>query len=140
MNRNSSRAAGTQTAGADLRQSGSSSSSGSGSSTAPDKECAPRLAAFSSTQTLNAGLSCFSRIAQASPAGPAPTFATSYSMTSRGDSLIEEPPKVEIGPQIEPGVRGPRKTGDSRSQTRVSGETSTRRTAREGIWAAASLY
>src|SRR5690606_30707056 len=30
------------------------------------------------------GRSCFRRIANASPAGPAPTVTTSYSMTSRG--------------------------------------------------------
>jgi hypothetical protein len=49
---------------------------------------APKPAAFSSTQTLKLGLSCFRRMALARPAGPAPTIATSYSMTSRAASLI----------------------------------------------------
>src|SRR5882724_5219211 len=70
-------------------------------------------------------LSCFSRIAQASPAGPAPTIATSYSMTSRGDSLIEWPPKnwaiVDHKPEL-PGGRPP------------GGQTS------EGIFVVVSLY
>ena len=56
--------------------------------TAPDRECAPRLAAFSSTQMLKSGFSCFRRMAHARPAGPAPTIATSYSMTSRALSVI----------------------------------------------------
>src|SRR5512138_1925078 len=51
--------------------------------TAPESECAPTEDPFSSTQTLASGLSCLSRIAHASPAGPAPTMTTSYSMTSR---------------------------------------------------------
>ena len=46
-----------------VRQFGSSFSSGPGSSTAPDSECAPTAEAFSSTQMLISGLSCFSRIA-----------------------------------------------------------------------------
>ncbi len=88
MNRNSSRVAGTQIAGACSRHDGSNSSSGPGSSTAPEREWAPRLAAFSRTQTLRSGFSCFRRMAQAKPAGPPPTIATSYSMTSRAISLI----------------------------------------------------
>src|SRR5687768_15119143 len=66
-----------------VRQFGSSCSSGPDSSTAPDNECAPTAEPFSSTQTLRSALSCFSRIAHARPAGPAPTITTSYSITSR---------------------------------------------------------
>jgi hypothetical protein len=62
--------------------------------TAPDRECAPRLAAFSSTQIFKAGLSCFSLMAQDNPAGPAPTMATSYSMTSRWAWLIKLTPEI----------------------------------------------
>ena len=81
--RNSSRFAGTQMPGGDWRQSGSSASSGPGSITAPESECAPTAEPFSSTQTLRSGLSCLRRMAHARPAGPAPTIATSYSITSR---------------------------------------------------------
>ena len=66
-----------------LRQFGSSFSSAAGSSTAPESECAPTAAAFSSTQMFVSGLSCFRRIAQARPAGPAPMTTMSYSITSR---------------------------------------------------------
>ena len=45
-------------------------------------------APFSSTTTESSGLTCFSRIAAASPAGPAPTITTSNSMLSRSISLI----------------------------------------------------
>src|SRR5580698_9948145 len=93
MNIKSSWVAGTQMSGGLARHAGSSSSSGPGSKTAPDSECAPKLAAFSSTQTLKSGLSCFSLMAQAKPAGPAPTMATSYSMTSRF-SIIKLTPKT----------------------------------------------
>lgn len=51
--------------------------------TAPDNMCAPISELFSITATVNSGLICFKRIAQASPAGPAPTMITSYSMISR---------------------------------------------------------
>ncbi len=80
---NSSSAAGTQIGGGLSRQPGSSASSGAGSITAPDRMCAPMVLAFSITQTEMSGLSCLSRIANANPAGPAPTVTTSYSMTSR---------------------------------------------------------
>src|ERR1700738_78459 len=99
ISRTSSFAALTFMPGYSVRQFGNSFSIGPGSSTAPDREWAPRAAAFSSTQTLKAGLICFRRIAQASPAGPAPTIATSYSMTSRGDSFIDLPPSIEIAPE-----------------------------------------
>jgi hypothetical protein len=50
---------------------------------APESKCAPTSAPFSSTQTDSSGLSCFNRIAQDNPAGPAPTITTSYAMLSR---------------------------------------------------------
>ncbi len=103
--------------------------------TAPDSECAPRLAAFSSTQTLKAGLSCFRRIAQASPAGPAPTIATSYSMTSRGVSLIELHLSRDWA-----GRWGHEKSALVDHKPGSTGEASTRRTADEGICAVPSLY
>ena len=63
-----------------------SSSSARGSKTFPDRMCAPTSAPFSTTHTLRSSpvssASCFSRIAAASPAGPAPTVTTSYSITS----------------------------------------------------------
>ncbi len=83
---NSSRAAGTQIGGGFLPHSGNSAFKGSGSITAPDRICAPIVEAFSITQTRISGLSCLSRMAKASPAGPAPTVTTSYSIDSR--SLI----------------------------------------------------
>src|SRR5688572_556263 len=83
ISRTSSSAAGTFMPVYSLRQFGSSFSSGPGSSTAPDSACAPTDEAFSSTQILVCGLSCFRRMAQARPAGPAPTTTTSYSITSR---------------------------------------------------------
>src|SRR4030095_524639 len=72
-----------------LRQFGSSFSRAAGSSTAPERECAPTDDAFSSTQMFLSGWSCFRRIAQARPAGPAPTITTSYSITSL--SVIRHP-------------------------------------------------
>src|SRR6201985_3109212 len=86
--RNSSRLAGTQIAGGDWRHSGARASSGPGSITAPESACAPTADAFSNTQMLVSGLSCLSRMAQESPAGPPPTMATSYSMTSRSTALL----------------------------------------------------
>src|SRR5688572_18376528 len=83
ISRTSSSAAGTFMPVYSLRQFGSSFSSGPGSSTAPERACAPTAEAFSSTQMLISGLSCFRRMAQARPAGPAPTTTTSYSITSR---------------------------------------------------------
>src|SRR6185312_3290737 len=65
------------------RQPGSRASSGCGSITAPDRICAPIVEAFSMTHTLTSGLSCFRRIANDRPDGPAPTTTTSYSMVSR---------------------------------------------------------
>src|SRR4051812_9685884 len=65
------------------RQVGNSSSSARGSTTAPDKMCAPISEPFSSTQTLNSGLTCLSRIAVDSPAGPPPTITTSKGIDSR---------------------------------------------------------
>src|SRR6185437_7793225 len=81
--RNSSRLAGTQMAGGLERHSGASASSGAGSITAPESACAPTDAPFSSRQTVRSGLSCLRRMAHARPPGPAPTIATSYSITSR---------------------------------------------------------
>src|SRR5262245_27342157 len=70
-----------------LRQSGKRRSSATGSITAPDRICAPTSEPFSNTTTetsLPRSLaSCFSRIAAARPAGPAPTITTSNSMLSR---------------------------------------------------------
>src|SRR5580704_5083283 len=88
MKRNSSRLDGTQIAGGDCRHCGNSASSGPGSMTAPESACAPMAEAFSSTQMLVSGLSCLSRMAQARPAGPPPTMAMSYSMTSRSTALL----------------------------------------------------
>ena len=69
-------------------QFGSSSVMARGSITAPDRMCAPGSEPFSSTTTDTslpaAAASCFSRIAVDSPAGPAPTITTSYSIASRG--------------------------------------------------------
>jgi hypothetical protein len=89
ISRTSSSAAGTFMPVYSLRQFGSSFSSAAGSSTAPESECAPTAEAFSSTQMLLSGLSCFRRMAQARPAGPAPTTTMSYSITSR--SVISVP-------------------------------------------------
>src|SRR5688572_1164673 len=83
ISRTSSSAAGTFMPVYSLRQFGSSFSNAAGSSTAPESECAPTDEAFSSTQMFVSGLSCLRRIAQARPAGPAPTMTTSYSITSR---------------------------------------------------------
>ena len=80
---NSSSFAGTQIGGGLSRQPGSRASSGSGSITAPERICAPMVLDFSITQTLMSGLICLRRIANARPAGPAPTVTTSYSITSR---------------------------------------------------------
>ena len=44
--------------------------------TAPERMCAPTSEPFSTTTTLVSGESCLSRIAAASPAGPAPTITT----------------------------------------------------------------
>src|SRR6201991_1292917 len=80
---NSSFDTGTQTGGGFFRHSGSRRSSGAGSITAPERIWAPIVEAFSITQTESSGLSCFVRIANARPAGPAPTTTRSYSMVSR---------------------------------------------------------
>jgi hypothetical protein len=70
-------------------QSGTSSASATGSMTAPERMCAPTSEPFSTTHTdssrLAAAASCFSRIAVARPAGPAPTTTTSYCIDSRSD-------------------------------------------------------
>ena len=65
------------------RPFGQQLSSGPGSITAPDKRMRTyRRGLFQHAYAL-LGVSCFRRIAQARPAGPPPTIATSYSMTSR---------------------------------------------------------
>src|SRR5690606_11775866 len=55
--------------------------------TAPDRIWPPTSAAFSITTTLisppSSAALCFSRLAAARPAGPAPTMTTSYSALSR---------------------------------------------------------
>src|SRR4026208_726996 len=78
ISRTSSSAAGTFIPLYSLRPFGSSFSSAAGSSTAPESECAPTDDAFPSAEMVLAG-----RPARASPAGPAPTITTSYSITSR---------------------------------------------------------
>ena len=69
-------------------QSGKSSVIARGSMTAPLRMCAPGSEPFSSTTTDTslpaAAASCFSLMAADSPAGPAPTTTTSYSIDSRG--------------------------------------------------------
>src|SRR3954467_8336240 len=69
-NQNSSFVTGTQIGGGFLPHSGRSAFRGSGSMTAPERICAPIVEAFSITQTRISGFSCFSRIANARPAGP----------------------------------------------------------------------
>src|SRR5580698_589724 len=91
---NSSSPAGTQIGGGLSRQPGSRASSGCGSITAPERICAPMVEAFSITHTLTSGLSCLRRIANDSPAGPAPTTMTSYSIVSR--SLMADFPQQQI--------------------------------------------
>ena len=54
--------------------------------TQPERMWAPTSEPFSSRQMFASGSFSFSRIAQASPAGPPPTMAKSYSMTSRSMS------------------------------------------------------
>ena len=80
---NSSCFTGTQMGSEAWRHSGSNASRGAGSSTAPERMCAPTVEPFSRTQTRSSALRCLSRMAVASPAGPAPITATSYSITSR---------------------------------------------------------
>ena len=70
------------------RQPGSSLSIPIGSTTAPERICAPTSAPFSRTTTESSGSTCFSRIAAARPAGPAPTITTSNSIASRSGSSI----------------------------------------------------
>jgi hypothetical protein len=60
-----------------VRHSGSNSSSALGSTTAPDRMWAPISEPFSRTHTERSGLSCFTRIDAARPAGPPPTITTS---------------------------------------------------------------
>src|SRR4051812_9908128 len=54
--------------------------------TAPERMCAPTSEPFSTTTTPISGDICLSRIAAASPAGPAPTITTSNSIASRAGS------------------------------------------------------
>ena len=60
---------------------------------------------LSTTTTLVSGESCLSRIAAASPAGPAPTITTSNSMASRAgnSSVLIAPP---TGDPVAAGCRG----------------------------------
>src|SRR6185312_2298886 len=71
-------------------RSGNSSRNERGFTTAPERECSPRVSAFSSTPILTSArsccASCASSIAQASPAGPAPTMSTSSSVRSPAPS------------------------------------------------------
>src|SRR6516165_9834690 len=54
--------------------------------TAPERMWAPTSEPFSTMTTDFSGASCLSRIAAASPAGPAPTITVSNSIASRGGS------------------------------------------------------
>jgi hypothetical protein len=73
-------------------QSGISSAMPLGSITAPERMCAPDLGALLQHRHGDVGVICFSRIAAASPDGPAPTITTSYSIASRSTaSLIRVP-------------------------------------------------
>ena len=69
-------------------QPGNNSVIARGSITAPLRMCAPGSEPFSSTTTeisaFFSAASCFRRMAADSPAGPAPTTTTSYSIDSRG--------------------------------------------------------
>ncbi len=55
-----------------------------------DRMWAPTSEPFSRTTTDRLALSCFSRIAAARPAGPAPTMTTSNSIASRTGSSLED--------------------------------------------------
>src|SRR6185312_16108238 len=111
---NSSSPAGTQIGGGASRQPGSRASSGPGSITAPERICAPKVEAFSITHTVVSGWSCFSRVANDSPAGPAPTTTTSYSMVSRSliafpgvlDARLERASRYGSGPPLSEMARG----------------------------------
>src|SRR5882762_6746145 len=71
-------------------RSGNSSRNERGFTTAPERECSPRDSAFSSTPMLTSVPSRWARrassIAQARPAGPAPTIKTSSSIRSPAPS------------------------------------------------------
>src|SRR5216684_5074883 len=71
-------------------RSGNSSRNARGFTTAPERECSPRDSAFSSTPMLTAVPSRWARrassIAQARPAGPAPTIKTSSPIRSPAPS------------------------------------------------------
>src|SRR3989475_6996486 len=71
-------------------RSGNSSRKARGFTTAPERECSPRDSAFSSTPILTSVPSRWARrassIAQARPAGPAPTIRTSSSIRSPAPS------------------------------------------------------
>ena len=59
-----------------------------GSITAPDRMWAPTSEPFSTTQTVISSFNCFSLQAVESPAGPAPTMTTSYSIDSRSTACL----------------------------------------------------
>src|SRR5215207_3824777 len=63
-----------------------SRSSPTGSITATERMWAPTSEPFSTTTTEMSDESCFSRMAAANPAGPAPTITTSNSIASRAGS------------------------------------------------------
>lgn len=69
--------------GARERQSGISSSIPTGFITAPERTWPPSSADFSTTVIASSGDFCLSRMAAASPDGPAPTMTTSVSRISR---------------------------------------------------------
>src|SRR5688572_25858447 len=60
--------------------------------TAPERMWAPTSEPFSTTTTLMSGEICLSRMAAASPAGPAPTMTTSNSIASRAGSSVTANP------------------------------------------------
>src|SRR4051794_628694 len=81
-----------------------------GSMTAPERICAPTSDPFSTTTTLVSGESCLSRIAAASPAGPAPTITTSNSIASRAgnsSALISPPVGDRVPARCQAWHRGP---------------------------------
>jgi hypothetical protein len=67
------------------------------STTAPERISAPTSNPFSTTATSRSAESCFKRIAAASPAGPAPTIATSHCIALRAGN----PLPIRLSPEAE---------------------------------------
>src|SRR5208337_3365442 len=66
-----------------------------------DRMWAPTSEPFSRTTTDRLAPSCFSRIAAARPAGPAPTMTTSNSIASRTGSSLEDSMTFPFRPLVE---------------------------------------